>query len=305
MSEFIPQEVGEYQLIGHIATGGMADIFWAQPLAGGDPVALKRLLPQHSDNPAYIERFVGEAKLGVKLRHPNIVRTVKLFKKGPDYFIVQELVDGISLAALLQTRREIGLPLPRSATLQILAGLLSALDYVHRAKLGETAVTIVHRDVSPGNVLVDRQGGVKLTDFGLAEASLHPELRTERGTLAGTPAYMSPQQVLGRALDPRSDIFSAGTLLYECLANQPPFQAEVEYDLLSLVKEAQVPPLLLEDTGVELWEAVVARAMAPAPEDRFATAAEFKRALLAAGEKLGLAETVAGAIGEYEAPSEG
>ena len=146
----------------------------------------------------------------------------------------------------------------------------------------------------------------------MAEASLHPELRTERGTLAGTPAYMSPQQVLGRALDPRSDIFSAGTLLYECLANQPPFQAEVEYDLLSLVKEAQVPPLLLEDTGVELWEAVVARAMAPAPEDRFATAAEFKRALLAAGEKLGLApdpetlaETVAGAIGEYEAPSEG
>jgi eukaryotic-like serine/threonine-protein kinase len=303
MPEFLPQEVGEYQLLAHLATGGMADIFWAEPLAGGDPVALKRLLPQHSDSPAFVERFVGEAKLGVKLRHPNIVRTVKLFKKGTDYFIVQELVDGLSLAALLQARRAMGLALPRSATLQILTSLLSALDYVHRAKLGETAVTIVHRDVSPANVLVDRAGGVKLTDFGLAEGSLHPEMKAERGALSGTPAYMSPEQVLGRPLDPRSDIFSAGTVLYECLANQPPFEADVEYDLLRLVKEAQLPPLLLEDSGVELWEAVVNRAMAPKPEDRFATAAEFKRALLAAGEKLGLAadpetlaETVAAAL---------
>jgi serine/threonine-protein kinase len=305
MPESMPQEVGEYELLEHIATGGMADIFRARLLAGGDLVALKRLRPQHSENPAFIERFVGEAKLGVKLRHPNIVRTVKLFKKGPDYFIVQELVDGLSLAALLNLRREMGLALPQSATMQILAGLLSALDYVHRAKLGETAVTIVHRDVSPGNVLVDRQGGVKLTDFGLAEASLHPELKAERGVLAGTPAYMSPEQVVGQSLDPRSDIFSAGTLLYECLANKPPFEAEVEYDLLKLVKDAQRPPLLLEDTGVELWEALVDRAMAPLPDDRFATAAGFKRTLLTVGEKLGvaadpetLAETVAAALWE-------
>ncbi len=303
MPEFTPQEVGEYELLAHIGTGGMADIFRARPLAGGEPVALKRLRPQHSENPIFIERFVGEAKLGVKLRHPNIVRTVKLFKKGSDYFIVQEFVDGLSLAALLKMRRELGLPLPRSATLHILEGLLSALDYVHRSKLGDTAVTIVHRDVSPANVLVDRQGGVKLTDFGLAEASLHPELKAERGVLAGTPAYMSPEQVVGKPLDPRSDIFSAGTVLYECLANQPPFEAEVDYDLLKLVKEAQRPPLVLEDAGVELWEALVGRAMALLPDDRFATAAGFKRTLMTVGEKVGvaadpetLAETVAAAI---------
>ena len=308
MHEFTPHEAGEYELLEHLATGGMADIFRGRPLAGGDPVALKRLLPQHSENPVFIERFVGEAKLGVKLRHPNIVRTVKLFKKGPDYYIVQELVDGLSLGALLKMRREMGLALPRSATMQILVGLLSALDYVHRAKLGDTAVTIVHRDVSPGNVLVDQQGGVKLTDFGLAEASLHPELKAERGVLSGTPAYMSPEQVVGQTLDPRSDIFSAGTLLYECLANQPPFEADVEYDLLKLVKDAQRPPLMLEEAGVELWEALVDRAMAPAPDDRFATAAGFMRTLLTVGEKLGvaanpetLAETVAAAIEEPEA----
>jgi eukaryotic-like serine/threonine-protein kinase len=139
---------------------------------------------------------------------------------------------------------------------------------------------------------------------------MHPELKAERGALAGTPAYMSPEQVVGKALDPRSDIFSAGTVLYECLANQPPFEAEVEYDLLKQVKEARPPPLLLEDEGVELWETLVGRAMAPAAADRFPTAAEFKRALIATGEKLGqaadpetLAETVAAALEEQ--PAEG
>ncbi|MHB8417561.1 MAG: serine/threonine-protein kinase [Myxococcales bacterium] len=304
----LPLEVGEYRLVGHIAQGGMADVFQGEPIAGGEPVVLKRLLTQHRDQKEYIDRFVGEAKLSVKLRHPNIVRTLKLFKKGPDYFIVQELVDGPSLAGLLAVRRALGLPLPLPAVLHLLAGLLSALDYVHRARLGDTAVTIVHRDVSPGNLLVDRQGAVKLTDFGVAEASLHPELKAERGALAGTPAYMSPEQVLGRPLDPRSDIFSAGSILYQCLANRPPFEAEVEYELLRQVKEAAPPPLDLSETGAERLVPVVQKAMAPEASRRFATAAELRRALLAAAEELGLqpdpsilAETVAAAIDDPSA----
>ncbi len=305
----LPQDVGEYRLLGHIATGGMADVFRGEPVAGGDPVVLKRLLRQHREDAQFIDRFVGEAKLSVKLRHPNIVRTLKLFKKGPDYFIVQDLVDGPSLAGLLEARRALGIPLPLSATVHLLSSLLSALDYVHRARLGDTAVTIVHRDVSPANLLVDRAGHVKLTDFGVAEASLHPELKAERGALAGTPAYMSPEQVMGQPVDARSDLFAAGSVLYECLANHPPFESEVEYELLRQVKEAAPPPLTLEGPEGEWLAPMVAKAMAKEPQGRFATAAEQRRALLAAAEKTGvkpsaetLAETVAAAIEEPQEP---
>jgi eukaryotic-like serine/threonine-protein kinase len=307
MPEF-PQDVGEYQLLGHVATGGMADVFWGEPTGGGDRVVLKRLLPQHREDRPFVDRFVGEAKLSVKLRHPNIVRTMKLFKRGPDYFIVQELVDGPSLAGLLAARRTLGIPLPLSAVFHLMSGLLSALDYVHRARLGDTAVTIVHRDVSPANLLVDREGNVKLTDFGVAEASLHPELRAERGSLAGTPAYMAPEQVVGRGVDTRSDIFAAGSVLYECLANHPAFEAPVEYEMLRQVKEAEFPPLALEDPEGEWLAALVYKAMSKEPERRFATAGEMRRALLAVAEKMGiapnaetLAETVAAAVDEPSA----
>ena len=303
VAEFTPQDVGEYRLIGWIAAGGMAEIFRAVPLAGGEPLALKRLLPRHREDPAFVERFVGEAKLCVKLRHPNIVRTHKLFKKGPDYFMVQELVDGLSCRALLDARRALGAPLPLSATLELLSGLLAALDYVHRARLGEQAVTIVHRDVNPANLLLDRAGAVKLTDFGVAEASLHPEARAEAGALCGTPAYMSPEQVLGKPLDPRSDLFSAGSLLYECLANRPPFESAVEYELLSQVREARPAPIAWDAPGLEELQPLLSRALAPNAESRFATAAEFRRVLLDAADKLGhkpsaetLAETVAAAL---------
>ncbi len=300
--EVFPIDVGEYRLMGRLAAGGMAEIFRADPVAGGESVVLKRLRPQFREDPAYVDRFVGEAKLCVKLRHPNVVRTHKLFKKGPDYFMVQELVDGLSLRGLLDYRRRLRTPLPVAASLRVCTGLLSALDYVHRAKLGDEDVSVVHRDVNPANVLLDRGGGVKLTDFGVAEASLHPELHAEQGALAGTPAYMSPEQVVGGALDPRSDIFSAGSVLYECLANRPPFGGEAEYEILSSVKEAKPAPLKLEGKGAALREAVET-AMARDPAGRFPTAAAFHKALLAAAQTLGelpaadaLAESVVEAL---------
>ncbi|MHB1845079.1 MAG: serine/threonine-protein kinase [Deltaproteobacteria bacterium] len=278
-------EVGEYRMLSRIAVGGMAEIFRAEPLAGGEPVVLKRLLPQYRADPKFVERFVGEAKLCVKLRHPNVVRTHKLFKKGLDYFMVQELVDGATLGQLLEDRRARGAALPLAATLHALAGLLSALDYLHRAKLGDAKVQIVHRDVGPANLLLSKSGEVKLTDFGVTEASLHPESKGESGALVGTPAYMSPEQVLGRPLDARSDLFSAGSVLYECLGGRCPFAAEVEYELLRQVKEAAPPPL--PETVPGPLRAVAARAMAATPDGRFQTASELRRALLAAGQDAG------------------
>ncbi len=294
-----PLEVGEYRLLDKIAVGGMAEIFRAEPVAGGERLVLKRLLPQHRSDPRFVERFVGEAKLCVKLRHPNVVRTQKLFKKGLDYFMVQELVDGASLRAVLDRRRAAGAPLPLGATLQALSGLLSALDYLHRARLGDEKVQIVHRDVGPANLLLSRAGEVKLTDFGVTEASLHPESKAEHGALVGTPAYMSPEQVRGRPLDARSDLFSAGSVLYECLAGRPPFEAEVEFELLQQVTEAAPPPL--PPSPPAPLRAVVAKAMAAAPEARFQTAAELRKSLLAAGQAAGAAPdpaALAAAVGE-------
>ncbi len=308
MAETFPVQIGEYRLVGRLATGGMAEVYRAEPLAGGPPLVLKRLRQQFRDHPGFVARFIGEAKLCVKLRHPNIVQTHKLFRKGPDLFMVQEWIDGVSLHGLLNARRAIGIPLPLPAVLRVMTGLLGALDYVHRSRLGDTAVTVIHRDVTPGNVLIDRAGVAKLTDFGVAEASLHPGPPSEEGALAGTPAYMSPEQIVGGPIDPRSDIFSAGSVLYECLAGRPAFLGAAAYEILLRVKEARVESL--DGAIAEPLRTLVGRAMARTPDGRFSSAADFHRALLEAARVLGIipsGEALAKAVAEalVDEPTQG
>lgn len=224
-----------------------------------------------------MKAFVDEAKLTVRLRHPHIVRTYRLFKAGPDYLMVQELVSGRTLAFMQDLLMKAGTAMPPEAAIYICWCALKALDYIHRAKVGENGATIVHRDVNPANILLSIKGDVKLTDFGVAE--VEGLMRGDSGALRGTLPYMSPEQVLGQAVDARSDLYAVGVILWELLANKRLYAADNEADIMLKVRDARAPLLVgvqdLPDYGVQ----VVRKALMADKAKRFQTAAEFIKAL--------------------------
>jgi len=271
-------DLPDYEVLGRLATGGMAEIWSARARTGtlaGQPVVLKRLLPVHRGDGAYVELFLAEAKLGVLVAHPNVVRTHDLFRAGLDYFIVQELVGGETLSTLRESARQKLRRLPVGAALVAATDLLEALAYLHSGAGGRGQAAIIHRDVNPSNVVADPRGNAKLIDFGVAEIQGQPAMN-RTGALRGTPAYMSPEQVKSRPLDPRSDLFSAGVLLWELLANRPLFQQDNEFETLRLVNETVAPPLRSLDATVPTGlERLLVRALTRDPDRRFQTAIEF------------------------------
>jgi eukaryotic-like serine/threonine-protein kinase len=278
-------ELGGYQIVGRLAVGGMAEVYQARPRQGtqrspGEPeeVVLKRLLPAFRNDGAYVKQFVDEAKLTVRLRHPNIVRTYRCFKAGIDYLMVQELVAGRTLAYMQELLRNAASPMPPAASTFITWSLLKALDYIHRAKVGEGNANIVHRDVNPANVLLSIGGDVKLTDFGVAD--VEGLLRGEHGALRGTLPYMSPEQVLGHPVDQRSDLFSVGIIFWELLANRRLYEGQGEAELMHRVRDARVPLLTTVAADIPEYAAQIARkALFADRKLRFQTAAEFAKAL--------------------------
>lgn len=286
-------ELGGYQIIGRLAVGGMAEVYQAKPLPNaprspGEPedVVLKRLLPAFRGDGTMVRQFVEEAKLTVRLRHPHIVRTYRCFKAGIDYLHVQELVPGRTLAFLLEQLISAGVPIPPEAAVYVVACVLRALDYIHRAKVTESGATIIHRDVNPANVLLSVAGDVKLTDFGVAE--VEGVMRGDAGALRGTVAYMSPEQVMGLPVDSRSDLFSAGIILWELLANRRLYDGKSEADLMHQARDARVPLLSsvqpsLPDYAVQ----VVRHALFTDKTRRFQSAQEFHKALEALAKREG------------------
>jgi eukaryotic-like serine/threonine-protein kinase len=278
-------DLGGYEVIGRLAVGGMAEVFQVRALpttqrSPGEPddVVLKRLLPTYRNEGAYVKAFVDEAKLTVRLRHPHIVRTFRLFKAGQDYLMVQELVSGRTLAYMQELLMKAGAAMPPEAACYIGWCVLKALDYVHRAKVGEGGATIVHRDVNPSNLLLSVAGEVKLTDFGVAD--VEGGTRGEQGALRGTLAYMSPEQVLGQPVDARSDLYSVGILLWELFSNRRLFTGDGEAELMHRVRDARAP--LLSSLNPELPDyagQVVRKALFADKARRFQSAAEFVRAL--------------------------
>ena len=288
----IETDLGDYTLLERIAVGGMAEVYLAaahDPSAhgGADKVAVKRLLPSGRADQAFVDLFLDEAKLSVKLRHPNIVRTFKAFKKGLDYYMIQEFVDGGSLESVLQRLKRRHLRLPPQAAVAVMVGLLKALDYVHRARLGAQHVALVHRDVNPGNILIGRDGTVKLTDFGVAEGEGLGAKRV-RGALRGPPPYMAPEQVRGQNVDRRTDLFSAGIVFWEMLTGRDLFRAEAEYETLrKVVEHDAAPPSVYAPKLPEAFDMISAKALAKSPEDRFPSAAHFGRDLILASKAFG------------------
>lgn len=291
-------QLGGYRILGRLAVGGMAEVYQASALpqttkSPGEPdeVALKRLLPSLAVDEAQTALFVDEARLMVRLRHPHIVRTYRCFKSGEDFFIVQELIVGRSLGFMQSQFVKATTPMPASASVYVTWCLLGALDYLHSARVGEKGANIVHRDVSPANVLLSVAGEVKLTDFGVSE--VEGVSRGEKGALRGTIAYMSPEAVLGMAVDHRTDLFAAGVVLWELLANRRLYDGSSDLDVMHKVRDCKAAPVRKYNLAVpEPLERVVRKALFADRAQRFSTAAEFRRALEVVAHRQGWPLTV-------------
>jgi len=274
---------GPYRLLERVAIGGMAEVFRAKRsgVEGFEKVlAVKRILPHLSDNQEFVDMFIDEAKMVAGLSHPNIVQIFDLGRIDRSYYIAMEYVHGRDLRSILRRGKERGLRVPLDLSVLIVSRICSALDYAHRRKddRGRT-FQIVHRDISPQNILISFDGEVKLTDFGIAKAA--PKVTpSDHGALRGKLLYMSPEQAGGRPMDRRSDIFSLGIVFYEMLTDQKPFLGTSEMSILETVRECRVaPPTQLNPRVPEKLERVVMKTLAREPEQRYQDGAEMLRDL--------------------------
>jgi len=258
----------------------MAEIFLAraQAMHGFEKqVVLKRILPQHAQSDDFIRMFLAEARLAATLHHPNIVQVYDIGEEGGTYFFTMEYIEGQDLRRLVRAARRKQTPIPLAHILHIIMGMAGGLHHAHE-KVGTDGrpLGIVHRDVSPSNVLVTYEGDVKVVDFGIAKAAA-AQVSTIAGTLKGKIPYMSPEQCRGEAVDRRSDIFSIGTLLWELTTGKRLFAGENEFAILNRVAKADVPPpsTVRPEYPPEL-EAIVMRALSVDPESRYATAIDLQ-----------------------------
>jgi serine/threonine protein kinase len=279
----IAQQLGRYHLLDRIAVGGMAEIYRAQTFdSRGEAhmVAIKRVLAHLADDDDFLQMLVDEAKIATLLDHPNIARVYEFVRIGEEYFIAMEYVDGRDLRSLLDRAAELETQLPADACSYIMMRVLEALHAAHtRTDATGQSLDIIHRDISPSNVIISYQGHVKLCDFGIAKARLS-RVQTRAGVIKGKVKYMSPEQAMGRQLDCRSDVFSCGSVLYELLTAQPAFSAENEMALIFKVRDAKTTrPGRINPNVPSLLEKTLRRAMSRARSARYQSALEFADAL--------------------------
>lgn len=278
------EEVGGYEILGPIARGGMAEIYKAKKkgVKGFEKIiALKKILSGYGEDQKYIEMFVDEAKIAAQLTHPNIVQIYDLGRKDDYYFIAMEYIEGKDLRLLLRQLAENEQYMPIEFSVYMIIKVLEALYYAHTAKdnRGQT-LDIVHRDVSPPNILIGYNGEIKLTDFGVSKASIKMH-QTISGALKGKLLYMSPEQAKGdRNIDCRSDIFSAGVIFFEVLTNRKLFLDESEIQVLKKVQDGDIilPSTIRKDIDPEL-EAILVKSLQKDPKTRYQNAQEMAEAL--------------------------
>ncbi|WP_164010283.1 serine/threonine-protein kinase [Pyxidicoccus trucidator] len=275
---------GKYKLLERIATGGMAEIYRARMTAAAGvtkPVVIKKILPGYAGNTAFVSMFVNEARIAAGLSHGNIAQVFDFGEVDGQYFIAMEFVDGHPLSRVLRRAREKGLyTLPQPLALLIAVEVLEGLAYAH-TRLDDRGrpLHIVHRDVSPQNVLLGYEGQVKLVDFGIAKARLAGRAEAEEGEVMGKYAYFAPEQARGRELDARTDVFAAGVILYEMLCGRLPFEGKLA-DVLRKVALGDFPrPRDLNPDLPPALERILLTALAVEREQRYPTAEAFAEAL--------------------------
>jgi serine/threonine-protein kinase len=279
----MPKAVGRYQILDRLAVGGMAELFKAT-LTGDHGfeklVAIKKILPHLAVDRSFVEMFIDEARITAQLDHRHIVQVFELGTDADTPYIAMQYVDGLDVLALLRECARTQIRLPADLAALIARDVLDALDYAHHAlDSSGRPLGIIHRDISPGNVLLSWRGDVKLTDFGIARAAERRH-KTEAGTLKGKYGYMSPEQVSGSEIDPRSDLFAVGILLAEMVMARRLFTSTNDLDILLMVRDARLDRLhkYASEFPVEL-RVLVTRALQRRPEDRWHSAAQFRDAL--------------------------
>ncbi|MFT3692322.1 MAG: tetratricopeptide repeat protein [Kofleriaceae bacterium] len=274
------EQFGKYQLIRKIGTGGMAEVYLARTsVAQGlnKTLVIKKIHTAYARSRQFVAMFVDEAKIALGLNHPNIIQVFDFGAVADTYFLAMEYVEGIDLLKLLQEAAKARVRLPYGISAYIVQQMVKGLDYAHRKtdEFGEP-LGIVHRDISPQNVLLSWDGGVKIVDFGIARAR---DVHEEQGVIKGKFAYMSPEQARGDAVDSRSDVFAAGIVLYELVCARPLFHGKGK-EALEMVKSGQIPRP--RDFAPELppsLEAVILKALAFHRADRFQTARDLQHEL--------------------------
>ena len=274
--------VGPYEIVRRLARGGMADLFLARTVTDTFErlVVIKKILPRYADHPRFVQLFSDEAKLAKSLRHKNIVEVFDIGGTGGETFFAMEYLHGQDVRSILHRawKREEKMPIKHAV--HIATQVASALSYAHAMRRADgTLLDIVHRDVSPSNVIVSYDGAVKLLDFGVAKAATS-SVKTRTGTLKGKIAYMSPEQAKGGSVDRRSDVFSLGICLWEMLTTSRLFRGENDLATLQLIiNEAPKKPSEVNSDVPKDLERIVLRALAQDPNQRYQTAHELQAEL--------------------------
>jgi len=275
----LPRLFGKYYLLELINVGGMAEVYKAKMFGveGFEKiVAIKKILPEVAEDTDFIRMFIDEAKIAVQLQHPNIVQILELGKIEDSYFIAMELVNGKDLKTIRKQMKKVDLLMPVEQSAHIIAQVCDGLDYAHR-KTDEkmNPLNIVHRDISPQNIIISYEGTVKLLDFGIAKAK-SKSTKTQAGMLKGKFSYMSPEQVAAMPLDRRSDIFSLGVVFFEMLTGKRLFLGKNDVETLEKIRKADVPPpsLFNHDVTPEL-DRIVLKALAKNRDERYQWASEL------------------------------
>ena len=272
---------GQYVLEEHIATGGMAQVYKARMLGlegFQKTVAIKRILPHLTTNDEFVKMFVDEAKLAAQLSHPNIIHIYDLGKIEQSHFIAMEYIEGRDLRSILDACRERGVRMPVPLALYVTTLLAGALDYAHKKRdFDNRDLGLVHRDVSPQNVLISSVGEIKLCDFGIAKAASKAS-HTRAGALKGKLQYMSPEQAWGKDIDHRSDVFSLGLVLYEMLTAGKVFAGDSELSILEQVRNPAVsaPSAVAPEIPAEVDE-IALKALNSEREERYQSALDLQR----------------------------
>lgn len=278
------ERFGKYILLEKLASGGMAEVFLARSSGAGGVgkfVAIKRILPQYSDSEEFINMFKSEAKVAVNLAHSNIVSIYEFGVQNQQFFLVMDYIEGRNLRQFLNRMKKEAASFSVDQIVYIIKEVASGLDHAHRCHDGTTGkpLNIIHRDISPQNVMVSFEGEIKVVDFGIAKSESMME-STKAGTLKGKFGYMSPEQADGQPLDLRTDIFSLGIVLWEMLANDRLFVSNNEVNTLRKIRECVVPSLRKINPAVPLeLEQIVRKALAKDRSERYQTCADLHKDL--------------------------
>jgi serine/threonine-protein kinase len=282
-----PRVVGRYALYGEVAAGGMATVHFGRLVGAvgfSRTVAIKRLHPQFAKDPDFVAMFLDEARLAARIQHPNVVSTLDVVALEDEVFLVMEYVQGEALSKLIRAARRQGEVVPPRIAVAVLAGALHGLHAAHEAKSEQGApLNIVHRDISPQNIMVGTDGAARVLDFGVAKAAARVT-STRDGQMKGKVSYMAPEQLRGKGVDRRTDVFAAGVVLWETLTGRRLFDGDDPGEILSKLLESVIPPPSSLEPGVpKHLDEIVLKALDRNADRRWATARDFAIALEHAG----------------------